>query len=86
MVGEAIYLLSTALSLLCTLLLLRSYRRTGTRLLLWSAICFAGLCANNALLFVDIIIFPTGDLSVQRVIPAIIGLAALCYGLIWEAT
>lgn len=86
MVGEAIYLLSTALSLLCTLLLLRSYRRTGTRLLLWSAICFAGLCANNALLFVDIIVFPTADLSVQRVIPAIIGLAALCYGLIWEAT
>ena len=86
MIGEIVYGLCTLLSLACALLLLRSYRRNGVRLLLWSGLCFIGLCVNNALLFADIIVLPQYNLSVARTIPAILALSLLCYGLIWDAS
>jgi hypothetical protein len=74
-----------ATSLLCSLLLFRAYRKSGTRLLMWSAICFACLCLNNILLFLDLIVFTTSvDLSMWRLIPALVGVALLCYGFIEE--
>jgi drug/metabolite transporter (DMT)-like permease len=83
--AEVVYLLCTATSLLCSILLFRAYRRTGTRLLMWSGICFACLCVNNVLLFLDIIVLgPRANLSVWRGIAALIGIALLCYGLIEE--
>jgi len=85
MIAELVYLLCTLLSLLCALLLLRTYARSRQRLLLWSGLCFVGLCANNALLFADLILLPQYDLSLLRIAPALAGLALLCYGLIWEA-
>lgn len=85
--AEIVYLLSTATSLVCAWLLARGYKRSGTRLLMWSSLCFAGLCLNNAVLFVDNIILPQSiDLSVWRLLPALIGVALLCYGLIEEET
>ena len=36
-----VYLLCAATSALCLILLVRSYRRHHTQLLLWSALCFA---------------------------------------------
>ncbi|HEY8313689.1 MAG TPA: DUF5985 family protein [Candidatus Baltobacteraceae bacterium] len=86
MIAEIVYLLCMATSLLCTVLLLRSYRRTGVSLLFWSGLCFLGLFLNNALVFVDLIVLPQGDFSVVRVVPAALGLAVLCYGLVREAT
>lgn len=84
--AEVVYLLSTLTSLVCTWLLLRGYVRSHTRLLFWSGLCFLGLCINNAMLFVDIVVLPsTVDLSIWRLLPALFGVAALCYGLIWEA-
>lgn len=83
--AEVVYLLSMATSLLCSVLLFRAYRKSGTRLLMWSAICFACLCLNNILLFVDVIVLTTSvDLSVWRLIPALVGVALLCYGFIEE--
>jgi hypothetical protein len=85
--AEIVYVLCTLTSLACAWLLFRGYTRTRTRLLMWSALCFAGLSANNAVLFVDNIIFRTGpDLSVWRLLPALVGVALLCYGLIEEET
>lgn len=85
--AEIVYLLCTATSLLCAYLLFRGYRRNGTRLLFWSGICFAGLCINNILLFVDVIVLPSAvDLSGWRSVPALIGVALLCYGLVEEST
>lgn len=85
--AEIVYLLCTATSLVCVWLLFRGYKRSGTRLLMWSAFCFAGLFLNNAALFVDNIVLPsTIDLSVWRLLPALIGVALLCYGLIEEET
>ena len=83
--AEAVYLLCAVTSSLCALLLLRAYVRTGTRLLMWSGLCFLGLALSNALLVVDLIIVPDADLSTWRLVPAVLGVALLLYGLIWES-
>ena len=83
--AEAVYLLCAVTSSLCAVLLLRAHARTGTRLLLWSGLCFFGLALNNALLVVDLMIVPDTDLSTWRLVPAVLGVALLLYGLIWES-
>ena len=81
----ALYILCTATSLSCAVLLLRGYFRTRTRLLFWSGVCFVGLTVNNLLLFIDLVMFPmVVDLSEWRSIAALVGLTVLVYGLIWE--
>lgn len=82
--GTIVYALCSLTSILCTVLLLRGYSRSGVRLLLWSGLCFAGLALNNILLFVDLRVLPEVDLSLVRTIPAVLGLAVLIYGLVWE--
>jgi hypothetical protein len=77
-----VYLLCALTSLACAGLLLRGYRRSRQRLLLWSGACFAGLFVNNALLVLDARLVQ--DLSVVRTLPALIGVVALLYGLVWE--
>lgn len=85
--AEIVYILCTLTSLVCAWLLFRGYRRSGTRLLMWSGLCFAGLCLNNAVLFVDNIVLTTQvDLSIWRLLPALVGIVLLCYGLIEEET
>jgi hypothetical protein len=81
-VAEIVYLLCTATSLLCTILLFRAYRKSRARLLLWSGLCFACLCLNNFLLFLDVIVLETVDLSAWRLIPALVGVGMLCDGLV----
>jgi uncharacterized membrane protein len=87
--ADFVYLLCTITSLVCALLLFRGYARNRVPLLFWSAICFVGLFVNNLMVLIDLdtIVFPTVfGLAVWRLIPAVIGLAALCYGLITEAS
>lgn len=83
--AEAVYVLCTLTSLLCAVLLARTYHRSRVRLLLWSSLCFFGLAANNALLFIDLIVLPQIDLFIWRSVPALAGLLLLLYGLIWDA-
>lgn len=84
--AEIVYILCMIASAVCSWLLLRGYRRTGTSLLFWSALCFAGLCLNNLMLFLDVIVLPAQvDLSTWRLLPALLGIALLCYGLIRES-
>lgn len=80
----AVYVLTTLISGLCAWLLLRAYARTGSRLLLWSGLCFVGLTADNALLFVDVVVVPDVSLVAWRGLPALVGLVALLYGMVWE--
>ena len=54
----AVYMLCAATSLACAVLLLRGYRRSGARFLLWSSLCFVGLALNNVILFVDKVVLP----------------------------
>ena len=81
-----VYALCALTSLLCALLLARGYRATRARLLLWSSLCFAGLALNNVLLFIDMRVVPSMDLSAWRSLPALAGLVILIYGLIWDAS
>jgi hypothetical protein len=69
----------------CAVLLYRGYRRTGARLLWWSAICFLGLSLENAVLFIDINIVPDVDLALIRLSISAAGTACLVYGLVWES-
>ena len=85
-IALAVYLLCGLTSLACAVLLLRGYRRSGARLLLWSGLCFVCFFINNVLLIVDVQVFPQHDLSVARSLPLVVGVAFLLYGLIWEST
>jgi hypothetical protein len=79
-----IFILCALTSLACAVLLLRGYFQTRVRLLLWTGLCFAGLFLNNLLLVVDART-PAVDLSVWRSLPAVVGVALLIYGLVWDA-
>jgi hypothetical protein len=80
-----IYLLCLAASVICAWLLIRSYIRTGMRLLLWSAACFVFLALNNLLVVVDILVTgPSIDLSIVRQLSTLIAVSVLLYGFIWE--
>lgn len=83
--AEAVYLLCAATSIACAALLLRGYQRQRTRLLLWSSLCFVSLAANNALLFIDLIMVPGVDLSFWRGLTGLVGVSLLLFGLIWES-
>lgn len=80
-----IYLLCAVAAFLCAFLLLRAYWRGRYRLLLWSGLCFAGLTLNNLILVIDKLVLTGGDLSIWRTSVALVAMAVLLYGLIWEA-
>lgn len=81
----AIYLLCSLTALGCAVLLLRSFRRSGLRLLLWSGLCFLCLAVNNALVFVDLVVLPQVDLFLWRNLAAATGMTLLMYGLVWDS-
>ena len=80
-----IYLLCAVAAFLCAFLLLRAYLRSRYRLLLWSGLCFAGLTLNNLILVLDKVVLTGADLSIWRTSVALVAMAVLLYGLIWEA-
>ena len=84
--AEAVYLLCALTSVACAALLLRSYRATRTRLTFWSSLGFTGLAINNVLLFVDLVVMTSVDLSMGRALIALASLVVLVFGLIWSAT
>jgi uncharacterized protein DUF5985 len=83
--ATAVYILSALISLASAVLLFRSFARTRASLLFWAGLCFAGLTLNNVLLFVDEVV-ADADLSSWRTLPALGGMLALVYGLVWEET
>jgi len=80
-----IYLLCALTALLCAWLLLRAYRDSGYKLLLWGGLCFVGLTLNNTLLIVDKLLLPYMDLSTLRLVLALISVLVFLYGLIWDS-
>lgn len=84
MMAAAVYLLGIAVTLCCAVLLARAYARVRARLLLWSAICFAGLAVSNLLVFLDLVIFPDVSLYRWRLVTSAISMLILVFGLIWE--
>jgi hypothetical protein len=83
--GPIIYSLCALTSLACFVLLWRSWRVGGHRLLFWSALCFAALSVNNFLLVVDKLLLPTQvDLTLARLAAALFAVLLLLFGLVWE--
>ena len=82
--AAVIYSLCALTSLACAVLLLRGYARTRAKLLFWSGLCFAGLTVNNVVLVLDRFVFLEVDLAPLRLATAVVALALLLHGLIWE--
>ncbi|QJW84311.1 hypothetical protein HK414_12270 [Ramlibacter terrae] len=83
--GALIYSLCALTSITCLVLLWRSWRASGARLLFWSALCFAALSVNNVLLVIDRVILPVEvNLYTWRLGAAFIAVLLLLFGLIWE--
>jgi hypothetical protein len=68
----------------CALLLARNYRRTGARLLLWSALCFVFLALNNFVVILDLLVLPAMDLRVTRLALSLAAMGLLLFGFIWD--
>lgn len=82
----SVYVLCVLTSALCAVLLWREYRRTRSRLLLWSSLSFVGWGVNNALVFADLVLLvDVVDLSVARAAAGLAAISLLLYGLIWDA-
>jgi hypothetical protein len=81
---EVIYLLCAATSVACVVFLVGGWRRTRSRLLLWSSACFALLALNNGLLVVDHVFVKSVDLTLLRGALALAAVLVLLMGLIWE--
>lgn len=81
---SAVYLLCFLTSAACALLLARSYKRTGMRLLLWSALCFLLLACNNFLVVVDLLVLRDIDLRLARSLTALAAVGVLLFGFIWD--
>jgi hypothetical protein len=79
----AVYALCALTSLACAAQLLRAYWADRARILLWTALCFCGLAANNVLMFFDVLL--ALDIGTLRKVPALIGVVLLLHGFISES-
>jgi FtsH-binding integral membrane protein len=81
MIENLVYILCALASLACAVLLFRAWRATRARLLFWGSLCFTGLMLNNVLLVIDVRMDGV-DLAAVRLLPALVGVGLLLYGLI----
>lgn len=79
-----IYTLCAMTAVLCAVLLLRGFRKSKHRLLLWGGICYVGLTFSNVLLVIDKLVVPLTDLSTFRYLVTLVAICILLFGLIWE--
>jgi len=83
--ATVVYFVCAVTSIGCAGLLVRSWSRSRVRLLMWCALGFAGLAANNILLFLDRVVLPDRDLGMLRDATGLAGISVLLLGLIWES-
>jgi len=81
----SIYLLCLLTASACFILLLRGYSRSGTRLLLWSSICFGFLAIHAVIVTIELLLFPATDLQMLRHVASLAAVGSLILGLVWEA-
>jgi Family of unknown function (DUF5985) len=79
-----VYVLCFLTSAACAWLLGRAFARTGTRLLLWSSVCFGFLAANNLVLVLDLVVWPELDLRLARLVLALAAIMSLIWAFVWE--
>jgi hypothetical protein len=81
---KAIFAACALTALVSAWLLLRAYAHSKRRLLLWSGLCFAGLTLNNLLLVLDKTVFAAADLSIPRLLIALVSMVLLVGGMVME--
>ena len=79
-----VYGLCFATSALCAYLLGRSFSRIRSRMLFWSAACFALLAVVNLLVVLDMLVFPDVNLRPVRLWMSLVAVAVLLFGFIWD--
>jgi hypothetical protein len=84
MIENLVYLFCAIVTIGCAVLLVRSYLRNPVTLVFWGAIFFVCFALSNVLLFFDLAVLPSVDLSPYRSGLTLGGLIAMTYGLIKE--
>lgn len=79
-----VYGLCFATSALCAFLLGRSFPRTRSRMLFWSAACFALLAVVNFIVVIDMLVLPEVNLRPIRLWMSLVAVAVLLFGFIWD--
>ena len=79
-----VYSLCFATSAACAILLARSFLKARSRMLFWSALCFALLALVNLLVIFDLVIYPGVDLKSLRLWLTLLAIAVLLFGFIWD--
>lgn len=79
-----VYVLCFLTSSACAWLLGRSYLRSKTRLLLWSAISFVLLAGNNLALMLDLLVFEDMSLRAGRLLFSLAAVCVLIFGFVWD--
>jgi hypothetical protein len=82
--AELIYGLCTILSLAIAVMLWRQHRRSPSRMIYWTAMCFTGLALSNLVLVVDKLVFTDVDLRVLRHSISLLSIGLLLFGLVYE--
>ena len=86
MTGAAVvYSLCLLASAVCAGLLIRAWRQSRSRLLLWTAAGFVFLALNNLMLVADMVIFPDVNLWPWRQAASLLAVGVLLYGFMSEA-
>lgn len=80
----AVYVLCFVTSALCAWLLARGYMRSKARLLLWSALCFVLLAANNLLVVVDLVVLTERAYRLERLVIMLAAVGVLLIGFVWD--
>ncbi|MFE0499233.1 DUF5985 family protein [Lysobacter soli] len=79
-----VYGLCAGAALACAWLLAVGARRSRSRMLMWSAVCFGLLAAANIVLVLDYLVFPGIALWPVRASLSLLAVSSLIYGLVME--
>ena len=52
--------------------------------MLWSALCFLFLAANNLAVILDLLVLPDRDFRLARLLLALAAVGVLLFGFIWD--
>ena len=79
-----VYLLCFLTSAACAWLLMRSYVRSGSGMLFWSAACFLLLAVNNGIVILDMLVIESLSLMPWRLAASLAAVSLLLFGFIWR--
>jgi len=79
---QLIYAACALTSIACFVLLFRSYAQSKSRLLFWSAMCFAGLSVNNVMLVLEGMGIVGNEFDTPRLFAALLAVSFMLYGLV----